>query len=66
MTVPSATASAVDRTPMSSELRSASPSPSTANGCFQWSSVKPCHVRLKRPSGSLNEYRTTTAIGMKR
>jgi hypothetical protein len=47
-------------------LRSASPSPSTANGCFQWSSVKPCHVRLKRPSGSLNEYRTTTAIGMKR
>ncbi len=66
MNVPSSTASAVDSAAMSSELVSASRSPSTANGCFQWSSVKPSHVRLKRPSGSLNEKRITTAIGTKR
>ncbi len=51
---------------MSSELRTASPIPSTANGCSQWSSVKPSHVRLKRPAGSLNENSATTEIGMNR
>ena len=32
----------------------------------QWSSVKPCQVKLKRPFGSLNEYSATIAIGTKR
>ena len=37
-----------------------------ANGWAQWSSVKPCHVKLKRPLLSLNENATITKIGMNR
>jgi hypothetical protein len=66
MNVPSTTASAVDSAAISSEFVSASCRPSTANGLLQWSSVKPSHVRLYRPCGSLNENATTTAIGANR
>src|SRR3954470_12130146 len=66
MKVPSPTASTVEMKAISIDLLIASPRPLTANGCFQCSSVKPCHVRLKRPFGSLNENRITMKIGRNR
>ena len=66
MNVPSAVASSVAQSAISSEFLSAIARSGLANGSFQWSSVKPCHVKLKRPLLSLNENRTTMKIGMKR
>ena len=66
MNVPSATEMSVVIAAIDSELRKASSSPTGPNGSFQCLSVKPCHVKLKRPLLSLNENRTITKIGMKR
>jgi hypothetical protein len=66
MSVPRTSATAVEIPATSSELRSASPSPSTASGFSQCRVVKPSQVRLKRPWLSLNENATTTAIGANR
>ena len=66
MNVPSAVAITVEISAISSEFFSAMPRSGLANGCAQWSSVKPCQVKLKRPWGSLNENRTTMKIGMNR
>ena len=66
MNVPSAVAMIVETAAISSEFFSAVARSGLANGCSQWSSVKPCHVKLKRPWLSLNENRTTMKIGTKR
>ena len=66
MNVPSAVAITVESSAISSEFCSAVARSGFANGCSQWSSVKPCHVKLKRPWLSLNENRTTMKIGMNR
>ena len=66
MNVPSAVAITVAMIAISTEFFSAIARSGFANGCAQWSSVKPCQVKLKRPWLSLNENRTTMKIGMNR
>ena len=66
MNVPSTVASSVESSAISSEFLSATARSGFANGSAQCDSVKPCHVKLKRPWLSLNENRTTMKIGMKR
>ena len=67
MNVPSATAITVEIAgDQQRVLEAPSPGPGSANGCCQWRSVKPCHVKLKRPLLSLNENRITMKIGMNR
>jgi hypothetical protein len=66
MNVPSTTEMTVETAAISTDVAKADARPSTLNGSVQWSSVKPDQVRLKRPSGSLNENCTTMKIGMKR
>ena len=66
MNVPSAVAISVEMSAITSEFFSAEARSGSANGCAQWSSVKPCHVKLKRPLLLLNENRTTMKIGMNR
>ena len=66
MKVPSAVAMIVEISAISSEFFIAVARSGLANGCAQWSSVKPCHVKLKRPLLSLNENRTTMKIGRNR
>ena len=66
MNVPSAVAISVESSAISTEFFSAVARSGFANGSAQWSSVKPCQVKLKRPLLSLNENRTTMKIGMKR
>ena len=66
MKVPSAVAISVAMIAISTEFLSAVARSGFANGCAQCSSVKPCHVKLKRPWGSLNENRTTMKTGTKR
>ena len=66
MNVPSAVAISVAMIAISSEFLSAVARSGLANGCAQWSSVKPCQVKLKRPWLSLNENRTTMKTGMNR
>ena len=66
MNVPSAVAISVAMIAISSEFFSAVAGRGSANGCAQWSSVKPCQVKLKRPWWSLNENRTTMKTGMNR
>jgi hypothetical protein len=66
MNVPSAVARIVESSAISSEFFSAIARSGFSNGSAQCDSVKPCHVKLKRPLLSLNENRTTMKIGMKR
>ena len=66
MNVPSAVAMIVAISAIENEFSIAFARSGLANGCFQCSSVKPCHVKLKRPLGSLNENATITKIGMNR
>ena len=66
MNVPSAVAIAVETSAISTEFFSATARSGFANGSSQWSSVKPCQVKLNRPWLSLNENTTTMKIGMKR
>ena len=66
MNVPSAVAMSVENSAITSEFFSAVARSGLANGCAQWSSVKPCQVKLKRPLFALNENRTTMKIGMNR
>ena len=61
--VPSTTDTAVDSAATWRLVSSASVSWGKRNGSAQ-ASVKPCHVRLNRPAGSLNENATITAMGM--
>jgi hypothetical protein len=66
MNVPSVVAISVEIPAIRSEFFIAVAMSGFANGFAQWSSVKPCHVKLNRPAGSLNENRTMMKIGMKR
>ena len=66
MNVPSTVAITVEMRAIANEFFIASARSGFANGCAQCSSVKPCHVKLKRPFGSLNENATITKIGMNR
>jgi hypothetical protein len=66
MNVPSAVAISVAMIAISTEFFSATARSGLANGLAQWSSVKPCQVKLKRPRLSLKENRTTMKTGMNR
>ena len=55
MNVPSATEMITVISAMISEFCSAVVRSGFTNGCAQCFSVKPCHVKLKRPLLSLNE-----------
>jgi hypothetical protein len=66
MNVPSATAMTVASSAIVSEFSSALVRSGSEKGFFQWASVKPCQVKLKRPLLSLKPKRTTMKIGMKR
>src|SRR3954469_15648340 len=66
MNVPSVVAMSVESSAIVSEFWSAARSASSASGSFQWSRVKPCQVKLKRPLLSLNENRMMMKTGMKR
>jgi hypothetical protein len=66
MKVPRAVAMTVAMSAIRMEFLSATARSGFSNGFAQWSSVKPCQVKLKRPLLSLKENRTTMKIGMKR
>jgi hypothetical protein len=66
MNVPSVVAMTVEIRAMAREFCIAEARSGSANGCAQWSSVKPCQVKLKRPLFALNENRTTMKMGMNR
>ena len=66
MNVPSVTAITVVSPAISSEFFIAVARSGSANGSFQCLSVKPSHLKLKRPLLSLNEKAAITKTGMKR
>jgi hypothetical protein len=66
MNVPSTVARTVASSAISTEFLSATARSGFSNGLSQWSRVKPCQVKLKRPWLSLKENITTMKIGMKR
>ena len=64
--MPSAVAMTVDSAAIWIDVLSASPTPCTANGCFQASRLNCSQTKLKRPIGSLKEKTMMTAIGISR